>query len=223
MKLITIGCSLTKLFGFSQTLADLLGTELIDLSHPASSNQLQVNRLHELLLSEERIDSTDIVYWQITGARRKNARLQMNRFEEIDKVQQEQFTYPWHHYIINENVNIFDGKNRIDLLCCTPVKTAELDADQDLQMLLANIILMSHVTPKIIIAFGWEKIMLPSQMAIFKKKLTEHNINFIEETYLEYAINNNLEMFDDGHPGAGAAGPYLKEVVQPKLVSLGWI
>ena len=222
MKLITIGCSLTNLFGFSQTLADLLNVELIDLSYPASSNQLQVNRLHELILSQQ-VDKEDIVYWQITGINRKNGRLQMDRFAEIDKIQKDQFTKPNHHYVINENINIFDKKNRIDLLCNSPAASTDVDSNQDLQMLLATIILMSHVTPKLIVTFGWKNIMLPTHMVAFKKQLTDHEINFIEETYLDYTVNNNLEMFDDGHPGSGAAGPYLKEVIQPKLVSLGWI
>ena len=221
MKLITLGCSLTALNGVKEELATLINADLLNLSHSAGSNQLQVNRLHDLILNGQ-LDSTDIVYWQITSVFRKYERLQMNRFDEIDKIQKKQFVDPYHHYVCDSK-NIFDNELRIDLLCNSPVKIKEIDVNQDLQMLLATIIMLSHITPKIIIVFGWKNVMFDNQLDIFKNYLTNNHINFIDQLYLEYAIDNKLKMLNDMHPADSAGKQYAKEIVYPKLRSLGWI
>jgi hypothetical protein len=86
MKLVTFGCSLTHNYGLTEELANLLNVDLLNLAYTAGSNQLQINRFHEAILNKQ-IDKTDIVYWQVTSVIRGYNRLQMNRFEEIDKTQ----------------------------------------------------------------------------------------------------------------------------------------
>lgn len=220
MKLITLGCSLTHHPGVKDELANLTNTDLLNLAHSAGSNQLQVARLHETML-DKKISSTDIVYWQITGVDRKYARLQMDQFREVDKIQQEQFTEPFHHYVCTSK-NIFDSKNRIDLLSNTPFEINDIDVNQELQQLLVTIIMLSYVTPKIIIVFGWKNIMSPQQLHIFKNYLNRFNISYIDQEYLEYAVTNKLEMCDDMHPAQSAGQQYAKEIVYPKLKSLNW-
>ena len=221
MKLVTFGCSLTHNHGLTEELANLLNVDLLNLAQTAGANQLQINRFHEAILNKQ-IDKTDIVYWQVTSVIRGYDRLQMNRFEEIDKIQKEQFTGFLHHYICG-SVNIFDKKNRIDLLSTSPVNPKNLDENQELQTLLSTIILASYFTPKIIVVFGWKNVMTRSQMDIFKKQLLEHRINYIDYPYLEYATANGLEMLDNNHPAAVSGGIYSKKIIYPKLVSLGWV
>jgi len=221
MKLVTFGCSLTHNYGLTEELSNLLNVDLLNFAYTAGSNQLQINRFHEAILNKQ-IDKTDIVYWQVTSVIRGYDRLQMNRFEEIDKIQKEQFTGFLHHYIC-DSVNIFDKKNRIDLLSTSPVNPIELDENQELQTLLSTIILASYFTPKIIVVFGWKNVMTRSQMDIFKKQLLEHRINYIDYPYLEYATTNSLEMLDDNHPAAVSGEIFSKKIIYPKLVSLGWV
>ena len=230
MKLVTLGCSLTHNYGLREELANLMNVDLLNLAHSAGSNLLQINRFHEAILNKQ-IDKTDVIYWQVTGCYRPYKRLQMNKFEEIDKIQKEQFTGHLHHYVCN-SVNIFDKKNRIDLLSNSPVikieydvngEPIDFDVNQELQKLLSTIILASHFTPRIIVVFGWENVMPNSTMRIFKKQLHEHQINYIDDPYLEYAIKNDLEMLDDNHPAAVSGEIFSKKIIYPKLVSLGWV
>jgi len=207
--------------GLGQELAKLLKADLLNLAHSAGSNQLQINRLHEHVLNNQ-IDRNDLIYWQITQISRKNDRLQMDRFNEVEQIQKEHFSEKYHHYICQSN-NIFDKKKRIDILSNSPLlETKDIDVDQDLETLLSTIILTSYFVPKIIVAFGWQKVMESWRAAIFKTKLKEHNINFLEETYLEYVIKNNLEMEDDMHPARSAGEIFSKKIIHPKLISLGW-
>jgi hypothetical protein len=221
MKLVTLGCSLTHNYGLADELANLMNMELLNLAHVAGSNQLQINRFHEVILNKK-IDKTDVIYWQVTGMARSYSRLQMDRFKEIDKIQKEQFTGFFHHYVC-DSVNIFDKKNRIDLLSNSPINPIVLDVNQELQTLLSTIILASHFTHRIIVVFGWENVMSKYQMSIFKKQLLEHQINYIDESYLEYAIINGLEMMDDNHPAYVSGRIFSKKIIYPKLLSLGWV
>ena len=221
MKLITLGCSLTAFEGVKEELARLINADLLNLAYPAGSNQLQINRLHEMVIDNQ-IDREDVVYWQITSIDRKYDRLPMSRFAEVSKIQQEQFADGYHHYVCGRE-NIFDKKSRIDLLNNTPIETKKIDIYQDLQMLLATIIMLSRMAPKTIIVIGWNNLMPVHHLTMFKNYLTDHHINFIDQSYLEYAVDRRLLMLDDMHPSKEAGQEYAKKVVHPKLISLGWV
>ena len=218
MKLITLGCSLTDRPGPKEELATLLDVELLNLAVRAGSNQLQVNRFHEAVLSNQ-INKDDIVYWQITQTGRRYDRLQPEKFGNIEKIKAESNL---RHYIC-ESKNIFDNQYRIDLLCNTPVKVSNNDYNQSLQTLLATIIMASYISPKIIVVLGWNNVIQADSMVVFKDYLTSRGINFIDQPFLEYAVYNGLEMSDSMHPATSAGQQFAREVVYPKLTALGWV
>lgn len=226
MKLITMGCSVTYFPGVKEKLASLLNVELLNLSQPAGSNELQINKLHESIISNS-LDKDDIVYWQITSVGRKFDRLNKHFLKEAVRIQEEKFDVGQpgvYHYVMSKE-NVFDSKPRIDLLCHSPMATrlVTMDIDQRLQTLLATIIMLSKFIPKILIVFGWKSIMSDNQCKIFKKYLTEFNISYVDESYVDYAVLNRLEMMDDMHPAESAGDKFAMDIVYPKIISLKWI
>lgn len=226
MKLFTLGCSLTDQLGVKEKLSSLIDADLVNLSQGAGSNQLQINRLHESFIRND-ISANDIIYWQITSPYRHYARLRMNMFEEVDRIQKEKFVVANGHYghYVNNSKNVFDDLLRIDLLCNSPlINSVPInDPNQELQTLLANIIMTSKIVPKTLIVFGWTDMMSKKQFSIFKKFLTLHNINFVDTPYLEYVVNNQLGMQDDLHPTESAGRIFAEQVVYKKLIELQWI
>lgn len=221
-----MGCSVTHLPEVKEKLASLLNIKLLNLSQSAGSNELQINKLHELLI-DNGIDKDDIIYWQITSSIRLSDRVQKNKANEVIKIQQQKFNGPesrFYHCSFSKK-NVFDDSHRIDLLCNSPMIDEEstIDVNQRLQTLLATIILLSKFIPKLLIVFGWKNIMTSSQYRIFKKYLTQFNIQYVDEFYVEYAILNKLEMQDDLHPAESAGAKFAEDVIYPKLITLKWI
>ena len=222
-KLITLGCSITSQCGVKEHLSKLLNLENLDLSHPGGSNQLQVKRLFELFLNNQ-IEKNDIVYWQITGVYRNYLRLQLDSQQQVEDIQKNNFKNTfYHHYTYSKNKNIFDQKNRIEILCNSPLVENEFDENDELQTLLGTIILLKQYCKNIIIVFGWKEVMTIDQETVFKKLLNEYGINFVDEYFLEFSKNRNMPMMDDMHPSSEAGILYAEEVIYKKIKNLGWI
>jgi hypothetical protein len=221
-KLITLGCSITSQCGVKEHLSKLLNLENLDLSHSAGSNQLQVKRLFELFLNN-RIEKNDIVCWQITGVYRNYLRLQLDSQQQVEDIQKNNFKDPYHHYTYSKNKNIFDQKNRIEILCNSPLVENEFDENDELQTLLGTIILLKQYCKNIIIVFGWKEVMLTDQKTVFKKLLNEYDIDFVDEYFLEFSKDRNMPMMDNMHPGLEAGTLYAEEVIYKKIKNLGWI
>lgn len=228
MKLITFGCSLTNRVGIKEKLAELLRVMNYDLSQSAGSNQLQIVRFNELIL-ENKIDSDDIIYWQITMYNRKYDRLMLKDFGLIEDVQSD---FELKHFQCKDFIhfiptikNIFDKEERFDLLSNSPILENKFYEDKDynqyLQNLLSTLIIAKKITKKIIVVFGWDGIMPEKYLHIFKDYLLKYNINFIDETYLSYVINNNLDFLDDGfHPKKESGESFAINIVYPKILEI---
>ena len=221
-KLVTLGCSLTSQCGVKEHLSKLLNLENLDLSYPAGSNQLQVKRLFELFLNNQ-IEKDDIVCWQITGVYRNYVCLQLDSQQQVDNIQKTNFKNSYHHYTYSKNKNIFDLKNRIEILCNSPLVENTFDTDDKLQNLLGTIILLKQYCKNVIVVFGWKEVMTTAQEKVFKKLLNDYNIDFVDEYFLEFSKDRNMPMTDDMHPSLEAGILYAEEVIYKKIKNLGWI
>jgi hypothetical protein len=221
-KLVTLGCSLTSQCGVNEHLSKLLNLENLDLSYPAGSNQLQVRRLFELFLNNQ-IEKDDIVYWQITGVYRNYLRLQLDSQQKVDDIQKNNFKDPYHHYTHSKNTNIFDQKNRIEILCNSPLVENTFDENDELQNLLGTIILLKQYCKNVIVVFGWKEVMTTAQEKVFKKLLNDYNIDVVDEYFLEFSKDRSMPMMDDMHPSSEAGVLYAQEVIYKKIKNLGWI
>lgn len=222
MRLFTFGCSMTHFEGIKERLSELLSVELIDSAQAAGSNQLQVKRFHQLIL-ENQISPDDIIYWQVTFSHRKFKRLMKHHLPLIEEIQRNSFQHPGIHF--NKSKNIFDGEIRIDLMSNSPwlennIDDMDFDYNDELESFLSTIILAKKVTTKIIVVFGWDEVLPPEYMETFKKFLTNHKIDFIDESYLSFVINNNLKFSDyvyPNHPTKDSAVFFAENVVYPRL------
>ena len=222
MKLFTFGCSMTDYEGIKERLSELLDVELINSAQSAGSNQLQVKRFHQLIL-ENQISSDDIIYWQVTFSHRRFKRLMKHHLPVIEEIQLNSFTHEGVHFKTSKN--IFDGEIRIDLMSNSPwlednLDEIDVDYNDELQSLLATIILAKKVTNKMIVVFGWDEVVPSEYIGDFKEFLTTHKIDFIDESYLSFVIRNNLKFSDyvyPNHPTKDSAVFFAENVVYPRL------
>lgn len=222
-RLFTFGCSVTQFPGKKEHLASLLNLELVNLSHPAGSNQLQVKRLIELIVNNE-LKNDDIIYWQITADTRNFMRLKGSSKEQLVKIQETQMRQGLHHYITSKFNNLFDNEERYDLLMISPIiERQDFDVQDELQTLLGTLILLKSYCPKLLVSFGWKRVIQINHMPIFKKALATHKIDFIEEYFVEFSRENNLEMLDNMHPGPEAGQRFAEDIIFKKIKELNWI
>ena len=68
-KLFTLGCSLTYPYGWKDLLAEIMGCEVVNSAMYAGSNDMQVRRMHNLIVNQQ-VSEDDIIIWQVTGQMR---------------------------------------------------------------------------------------------------------------------------------------------------------
>ena len=96
----------------------------------------------------------------------------------------------------------------------------DVDYNDELQSLLATIILAKKVTNKMIVVFGWDEVVPSEYIGDFKEFLSTHKIDFIDESYLSFVIRNNLKFSDyvyPNHPTKDSAVFFVENVVYPRL------
>lgn len=224
-RLFTLGCSVTSYSGKKERLSSLLNLELINVSQKAGSNQLQIKRLIELIINGI-LKKDDIIYWQITADTRNYVRMRKSSKNMLEKIQKRYFDLSknFRHYVISEFNNLFDQEERYDVLMNSPLaKQGQFDVYDELQTLLGTLILLKSYCPKILVSFGWKNVLLENNMIIFKNILTMHNIDFVEEYFVEFSKENNLEMLDDMHPAPEAGKKYAEDILFKKIKQLNWV
>ena len=81
--------------------------------------------------------------------------------------------------------------------------------------------------PKILVLFGYESAFDDHAINNYRHKivefLNENGIDYIEDTILEWAINNGHKQIDELHPDWIGYRAFTKEKLEPKLQQLGWI
>lgn len=227
-KLITLGCSLTHQNGWKERTALLTNRTLVNFAQGAGSNGLQINRLHEYIINNS-IEENDIVIWQITASGRMPLRLNPDQqlLKEIIEIDETQFIPIDNTHYVKTVPNLFDGIPRIDILCNSPIinrpQVLEFDPRQELQTLVSTLILLSKSHKKLLIFFGWSNILPEKYKSIFANILRKHEINYIDNPYVDWARSNNKTFRDDTHPSQLAGEQFTDEVILPKLSELGWI
>ena len=129
-KLFTLGCSITYPYGWKDVLADIIDYELVNSAMYASSNNLQVRRMHSLIANNQ-VSEDDIIIWQVTGQMRhsycfppeekKIRKLRLSQPKPMD----ERFLNT--EYFIKSPVNYFDGNQHIDVLSNHPMTANAAD------------------------------------------------------------------------------------------------
>lgn len=226
-KLVTFGCSVTQLEGLKEELASLLSLPLLNVAECAGANQLQLSKLSELILHQQ-LNKDDIVYWQITSMNRLYGCLTLNHLDKVLEVQNTQFGVGLlnRHYVRSTFPNIFDNGDRLYLLCFSPLlPNEELDNAKNLEMLLSTLILLKHFCPKLLVVFGWESVMPPDQLEVFKQHLQLYKVDYINEGFVDFTVRNKFGFRfeeDDMHPDENAGKEFAK-IVHNKMKSLGWV
>jgi hypothetical protein len=221
MKLITLGCSLTHINGWKEELALLLNCKLLNLAESAGSNGLQIYRLHEFLLSGQ-LNNNDIIVWQVTSDARIPMRLPgtVRNLNLVNKIQLEQFNHIKNYHYVATSRNTLDSATRIDLLCNSPLvdrrALTEFDTAQSLETLLANIILLSRAHKRMLVFLGWDRAISPNYKDVFVSRLKQHNVCYLDSTYVEWARENKLSFMDAHHPSEETSKLFAS-VLLPKL------
>lgn len=226
--LLTFGCSLTYDPGVKERLSELLGYNLISYAQMAGSNGLQINRFHERIFTST-IDTTDIVYWQITSPYRNAVRLYPypNIVSEIEKVQEEEFAPTNRYHFVKDSYNVFDKLPRYDMLCNSPwsnVGHENFDLNDQLQNIVSNIVLCSKIYPKTLVVYGWKSMFNDAQLETINYFFDKHNVHVLDTFYLDWVVDKRLNMWDnDCHPDKEAGAKFAEEVVYPKMKELNFI
>jgi hypothetical protein len=228
-KLICLGCSLTHMPGLKEKTALLSNLGLVNLSQGSGSNMLQVHRLQEYILYNK-ISGDDIVLWQITADSRNGLRLPSS-YSEAEQTKQTQlkvFTPKKRHHYIESSLNIFDGEPRLDILCNSSILHKHhildlFDANQQTQTLLATIILLHKIHPRLLVFFGWDQVLTNANKKTFLSFLDKHAISYIEQSYINWVRQYNGEFIDSGHPTSEWGELFARHVIVKKFDELGWI
>lgn len=220
MKLIALGCSLTEHSNWVWHLAKLLGAPAQNYGISSSSNLLQVQRFQELVLANT-INPDDVLVWQITGATRihkriKDAHAVTEGLKKLKNIKR--------HHVDSVIPNIFDQQPRFDLLSHSPLIPAESaiaqDYAQDLQTLLANIVVASKIC-RVLVFVGWDDALVIDEVShkhtVFGM-LDQHQVPYITDSYVEWTRANNLPFWHDGwHPSEIAGLAFAEQVLLPRL------
>lgn len=223
MNLHVFGCSLTHSETWKNSVASALNINLVDYSDGAASNCLMIKRFHYCVL-EDLINKNDIIIWQITFPRISLRWIDnSHNRQKLEEFESPSFSY--YNYVIKSK-NFFDNQYRIDLLDNHPLITNQMHIDldhcQDLETLTANLVLAKKMYPKLLVLLGWKDVIHCDYETKFWKKIEEHNIDCIKTPILNWVIDHDLPLIDDGHPTASSSLLYGEKVVVPKLQQLKW-
>jgi hypothetical protein len=167
MKLIYLGCSLSRQGGKAEHLARLLNLSLVNLAVSAGSNPLALRRFQEYSLHND-IHETDILVWQLTWCPGPYNRVKLDRLNEAQSL----WNRAGQHYDISNSTNLFDKDARIDLLCNSPMQSEfESDIENQLEILLSWLRLLKKSHSKILIYPGASSIMDPKYKTIIFSEL----------------------------------------------------
>lgn len=213
-KLVVFGCSLSSLGNnesWSDKVAEALPVHFINYAVASSSNQLQMKRFQEFILTNT-VSDNDIILWQITGYERTHVRAKNPIVKNKDA-------------LIKTSPNHFDGIERCDTLSHSGITYKfmdENDAEQRLEELLFHLVSANKFTKKLLVIFGWDEVMPEDYMIKFKQVLTQKNIQFENMSIVTWAKQNNFSFPDGYHPGKEAYKSFANDIVLPKLKTLGW-
>lgn len=218
MKIITLGCSLTHQAGWAEYVHHCTGLPVINLAQSAGSNQIQQYRFHEYIL-REKIDSSDLVIWQITATHRRHGRIKLNTEWRL-KLGKELYIpnrLKINPTITTRNKNLFDNRKRVDFLCISNNATSVKDEEQVIEDLLFHLITAKKFFPNLLVIFGWDRVLPEQYQEKFKKFLKSFDIEYIEDSIVDWCESRQLPMAGTGHPTHRSYQIYGEQVIIPKI------
>jgi hypothetical protein len=222
MKIITLGCSLTHQAGWADYIAECTKLPLVNLAQSAGSNQIQQYRFHEYILTEK-VDSSDLVIWQITSTHRRHNRIKLNNEWKLKLAKELYIPETFRNNnptITKKNKNMFDGNNRIDFLCISENADSIKDEEQLIEDLLFHLVTAKKFFPNLLVIFGWERVLPPQYLQKFKDFLDSFNIEYIEDTIVDWCEAQQLPMAGTKHPTHRSYQAYGEQVIMPKINSM---
>lgn len=222
MKIITLGCSLTHQAGWADYIAECTKLPLVNLAQSAGSNQIQQYRFHEYLLTEK-IDSADLVIWQITSTHRRHSRIKLNNKWKLKLAKELYIPETFRNNnptITKRNKNLFDGSKRIDFLCVSDNAIPTKDEEQLIEDLLFHLVTAKKFFPNLLVIFGWNSVLPPQYLQKFKDLLVSFNIEYIEDTIVDWCEAQHLTMAGTKHPTHRSYQVYGEQVIMPKINSM---
>ena len=222
MKIVTLGCSLTHQAGWADYIAECTKLPLVNLAQSAGSNQIQQYRFHEYILTEK-VDSSDLVIWQITSTHRRHNRIKLNNEWKLKLAKELYIPVTFRNNnptITKKNKNMFDGNNRIDFLCISENADSIKDEEQLIEDLLFHLVTAKKFFPNLLVIFGWERVLPPQYLQKFKDFLDSFNIEYIEDTIVDWCEAQQLPMAGTKHPTHRSYQAYGEQVIMPKINSM---
>lgn len=226
MKLIVLGNCLSSLRGWPEMIAKELNYQLVNLAHAGSGNELQINLMKDYLI-DNKINSSDIIIWQIASLETLTLRIQMDHFLQV-KVLNDHIPRHMNHFIMKSK-NKFDDKERIDLLFHSPMRTLARnplleDPRQQYQDLLFMFTILKSLGARLLVTKGKEEDVLLGDWDRFKHYLNERGIPHMEETVIDWCKKEGLCFFKmNPIPTRRSRMEFGRRVLKPKLQSLGWM
>jgi hypothetical protein len=221
MKIITLGCSLTHQAGWAEYLSYCTKLPWVNLAQSAGSNQIQQYRFHEHIL-REKIDSSDLVIWQITATHRKHGRAKLDNGWRLKLAKDLYIPEALNNNptITKKNKNLFDNSERIDFLCISENADSIKDEEQVIEDLLFHLVTAKKFYPNLLVIFGWNRVLPPQYLKKFKHLLSSFNIEYIEDTIVDWCEDQQLPMAGTKHPTHRSYQAYGEQVIIPKINSM---
>lgn len=229
MRLITLGDSMTTgEHSWAFSLSKILNYEFLNFAKPASQNSSQVDILQRWLL-DNNFNHNDIVIWQIGFSKHPKIHIGMENLEKVQRADvHSRKIFDVDSFYIEKNK--IDNLERIKLSYINPIFTSysnrkiENDEAEVFQELIFMFSIIQKLGAKLLILRGKDDYIKNNHWENMKLFLLEKNINFINESLVDWCRQNNLEfMIDNYHPTSTSSNIYTKEILMPKLKELGWI
>lgn len=231
-RVVIFGCSLTHRPGIQEGLQKKYNCEVKKYAISAGGNDIQMSMFDSYLLNDYRHD--DIILWQVTHImRRSGSTIQEHEWAKklcpyvndykfngsSKKVRYEKQNYFDKNLdrIYHLSNDIFINKYQKNL---PPVGG---DVYETIQNLAAKFIMLSRFTDRYFIYKGWSGVlvdMVDTDYSLqFKSLMEEWNVNYTElNPYVDFCINNNLEMDEDGfHPMKSSGETYVNRILHKKI------
>jgi len=223
--LVTCGCSFTEQDGWANHVKNHFDYDkLTNLAVGAGSNQTQINRINDFVLSNNQ--KFDLI-WQITFPTRTNMRLPPDHPDVVGKKYMPKHNAGFVYAQRSPIGNYVDGKRHVDILYEDYVSKKQdffyANINNSVSHLLCTIWLAARLANHAMVFFGVDDID-PLTVKRMEEFFSQQKIQFVPHTQnlLKYVNDNNLALANDGwHPAKESYVSWADHVLIP-AISQNW-